>query len=235
MCIRDSISTSKSIYTPKKFTAGFAIGLTQMVYSVKHSPDFTEKYFPYYSYPFKPDSVRIVDINHKYYPGILIGFSGCLSLNKRNDLRLQPSIKFGDLILDYRIETQNPDNLKQATVRLYSQPLFLEFPVYLTHKQQISSKHKMSFTIGPKYSYNIISEHRKKEKTDNGTVLKLYPHELQLGVGVGAQFFKNHFRLGVELLYSHGFKNIFVKSHEIFPTEINEIYSRNISLVFTFD
>ena len=88
---------------------------------------------------------------------------------------------------------------------------------------------------GPKYSLDLISDARRKEKAGGAEIVKLHRNDLYLDLGAGFDFYNEYFKLGVEVKMSYGLNNLIKKEGTIYTEGIDRLRSKIFTLSLTFE
>ncbi len=138
------------------------------------------------------------------------------------DFRMLPGISFATRHLDFNVNS-----------RTNIESIFAEIPLHIRYKSA-PYKDKRAFVIaGLNYSYDVASNSKTRQAD---TFIKISPHDFQLEVGLGMQFFFPFFILSPEIKFSQGITNILLFNDQIIEASVMEkLLSRTITLSFHFE
>lgn len=223
-------------YFPYNF--GFTLAVNQMLFSIKHQPYYSQQVFtgakPLADVLPLPDSANLLVAESNPNWGFTIGIVSNLRLGNYMDLRFIPSLSFGERDLTYTVRTFNNGSIGEVEKRKPIQSTFVEFPLYIKYKSKRLNNVRSYIIAGPKYSIDLISDARRKEKTE-GEVVKLYRNDIYLDLGIGFDFYNEYFKLGTEIRMSYGLRNLLKKDETIYTRGIDELRSKIFTLALTFE
>ena len=138
------------------------------------------------------------------------------------DFRILPGITFATRHLDFNVNS-----------RTSVESIFAELPLHIRYKSA-PYKDKRAFVLGGiNYSYDVASNSKTRQAD---SFIKISPHDFQLEVGVGMQFFYPYFILSPEIKFSQGITNILLFNDQIVEASVMEkLLSRTITLSFHFE
>lgn len=198
---------------------GFLIGYNQFDFQINPKSDLSEY-----------DSLMI--INTAALSGFNLGIVTNLRLGKYFDLRFIPGLSFGDRIVNYTI--QYPNNVQLVT-RKNIESVYLDLPLLVKFKSSRMHNVRAYVVTGMQYSLDLISAAKKKSKSKNEIVLKLYPSDFQAQVGVGVDFYLTYFKFSTELKMSFGINNLLVKEENLYSHSIHSLKSKILQISFLFE
>ncbi|MBK6352702.1 MAG: outer membrane beta-barrel protein [Saprospiraceae bacterium] len=87
---------------------------------------------------------------------------------------------------------------------------------------------------GVKYSYDFASNSRSdKNRFD---LVRISPHDFQIEIGAGMQFFLPYFIFTPEIKFSHGLNNVLIYDNKLIEsTIIDKLFSRTLTISFHFE
>ena len=149
-------------------------------------------------------------------------------------LRLIPSISFQEKVIQYTFD--NPDTSKTFDLleeeRVNSTSL--DFPLMLQYRTLRYNNFAAYLLAGAQYSIDLQSlESSSQNFIDPFVKIKKYDFQGQIGGGV--EFFLPFFKLGIELKYSHSFKNVFIQDFTPVSNPIHKLYNKIWFLSLTFE
>lgn len=208
------------LYDRKDYHFGFTIGLNSMDFLVRPVENLIGL-----------DSVYIIQPQNQ--GGFFVGIVSDMRINDNLNVRFVPGLLFGDRNLNYSIRVKNA---VVADFRKNVESTFLEFPLYLKYKSDriMDGNYRAYLLGGVKYSLDLASQSKKQE--DNTEVLlKLKRDDIVLEIGTGFDFYMDYFKLGVELRYSWGVRNMLKKEDNIFTDSVHRLSSKVFSIGLTFE
>ena len=146
-------------------------------------------------------------------------------------LRFIPTLSFQEKLLRYTFEDTllNTDQIGEERVNSTN----LDFPLML----QFRTKRYNNFTayalVGGQYSIDLQSQEKASQNYID-PYIKIKRNDVQGQIGGGVEFFAPYFKFGVELKYSHGFINSFIRDDTNIAAPINKLYNKvwSLSLIF---
>lgn len=200
----------------KRFHLGFHIGI--------HTQDLKIVNNGFVS----PDGVKYFSDVPYFEPGFSVGVLGDVTLIKGLDLRLVPTIHFGDRTIKY---TDGTNEIKTISNRsqLISIPLLIKY----------SSERNNN--IRPYISGGLFSSfHLGKDKNQT---IKFNTLDYGLQFGLGIDIYMKYFKLCPEISFSYGLRNILNKNRKdldgdnriYYTNSIDEINSRMIWFSLYFE
>lgn len=144
------------------------------------------------------------------------------------DFRILPSIAISNRTLRYTATgSKIPTDQRIESV-------FGEVPILLRFTSEPYKDKRIFLLSGIKYSYDFSSNARiDKRKFD---LVKISPHDFQLEIGAGLQFYMPFFIFTPEIKYSHGLGNLLIyDSRLIESTVIDKLFSKTLTISFHFE
>jgi hypothetical protein len=146
-------------------------------------------------------------------------------------LRFIPTLSFQEKLLRYTFEDTllNTDQIGEERVNSTN----LDFPLML----QFRTKRYNNFTayalVGGQYSIDLQSQEKASQNYID-PYIKIKRNDVQGQIGGGVEFFAPYFKFGIELKYSHGFINSFIRDDTNIAAPINKLYNKvwSLSLIF---
>lgn len=166
-----------------------------------------------------------------YSPGFSVGVIGDLYLNPYFNLRLIPSIHFGDKKFVFRCQDAEEDNMYTSTVRSN----YLTFPLSVKYSAFRVNNYR-PYLIGG--IYGAFDLGRKK-----GNPILLKSADFGLEFGLGCDIYLPFFKLCPELKFSFGLVDLLEKDRgdladkELikYPNSLSKATSRMVTLTFNFE
>ncbi len=202
-------------FQKKDYYFGISLGINNSAYQVNRSSNFATN-----------DSINIV--NGVFKPGFNLNIITNLKIGQYFDFRFLPGFAF----TDRKIEFLNAEN-EQINKQIES--VFLEIPFLLRFKSAPYKDKRLFIVGGVKYAYDVASNSRaNKEKAQ--FLLQVSPHDYQVEVGAGVQFFFPYFIFSPEIKFSQGIGNVHIYKDELNESRILEtVLSRVLSISFNFE
>ncbi len=224
-------------YDHNPYNFGFTLGLNQMIFTINHMPLYNDSVYSGTAInditPADSASLQSVESNSNF--GFTIGIVSNLRLGQYFDLRFIPSLSFGERDLTYTAATTYYTAHDTVIVRKPIQSTFVEFPFYIKYKSKRLNNTRAYLIGGPKYSLDLISDARRKEKAGGAEIVKLHRNDLYLDLGAGFDFYNEYFKLGVEVKMSYGLNNLIKKEGTIYTEGIDRLRSKIFTLSLTFE
>lgn len=219
-------------YSPYHF--GFILAANKMFFSIKAKPWFEN--VKYTNQDLGGDSLFLYSVYGEPTVGFTIGIVGNLRLGRYFDLRLIPSLAFGERRIRYSIlkyEDNNPPLLVDIEKNVTS--TFVEFPLHIKYKSKRLNNFRAYLLGGMKYTLDLASNANKKKDNADETYIKLKKHDVLAEVGVGFDFYTPFFKFGTEIKMSYGLFDVLIRDGTIYSEGIERINSKIFLLSFTFE
>ena len=231
---------NKPEYDEAPYHFGVLLGINEMQFTVKTTPDFQKLTF------FNNDSIQAIpdqnsDSAHLFGMeasptfGFVIGIVGNLRLGNHFDLRFTPSLTFGQRNINYTLENyyrvSYPEKLK---VTKDIQSTFVEFPLWVKYKGKRIHNIRPYVMAGGKYAIDLASNAKKKADNANAYVFINRRDVYALG-GVGFDFYTAYFKFGTEITMSYGLFDILKRDNTIYTGAVDRMSSKVFQISFTFE
>ncbi|MEN9743944.1 MAG: hypothetical protein RLZZ65_1749 [Bacteroidota bacterium] len=175
---------------------------------------------------------QLLSLTNNAQPGGQLGILTTIKLGTPTiRFRFIPTLSFQERVLTYQsLDTVWFQNGK-GEQRINSTNL--EFPMML----QFRTKRYNNFTayslFGMQYSIDLQSQQDASQNFYDPFV-KIKKNDWQGQIGAGIEFFAPYFKFGLELKYSHGFKNSLIQDYTPVSNPIDQLYNRAwyFSLIF---
>jgi hypothetical protein len=203
-------------YDVRRVRFGFILGLNEMNFSVKRTPNYRVY-----------DSLLIVQPNAQW--GFHIGIISDLRLGKYFNTRFIPSLSFGDRILNYSI-------IENGKIENYSKVIestFIDFPLLLKFKSERMTNVRAYVIGGFKYSIDMASLAKKKVQSED--IIKLKRNDYSVELGTGFDFYLEYFKFGVEIKMAYGLRDLLKREGTIYTNTIEKLNTKIFYLTFTFE
>lgn len=140
-------------------------------------------------------------------------------------LRFIPTLSFQERVLKYRFENTDPgpddDILNDERINSTN----LDFPLMWQFRTIRLNNFASYVLIGGQYTLDLQSQQFASQDYLD-PFIKIKKHDFQGQLGAGIEFFAPYFKFGIELKYSHGFVNTFVKDNTFIAAPIDRMYNR---------
>jgi hypothetical protein len=183
---------------------------------------------------FNADSAKIYSIEDVPSIGFTVGIVGNLRLGNYFDLRLIPSLAFGERNLEYVIWKFKDGLQSPVFITKNVQSTFIEIPLHLKYKSQRLNNFRAYLMAGPNLRVDLASQ-AKKEKESSEIQLKLMRYDVYGELGVGFDFYFEWFKFGTELKMSYGMLDMLKHEDNIYTNGIEKMQSKMFQLSFTFE
>ncbi|MBK9272697.1 MAG: outer membrane beta-barrel protein [Saprospiraceae bacterium] len=144
------------------------------------------------------------------------------------DYRILPSIS-----LSYRTLTFTPSAggpIKEHKI----ESVFGEIPMIVRFTSAPYKDFRVFMLSGVKYSYDFASNSRS-DKT-RFELIRISPHDFQVELGVGMQFYMPFFIFSPEIKFSHGISNLLIYDTKLVEsTLIDKLFSRSLTISLHFE
>lgn len=194
----------------KPFYFGITMGANSSGFKVNQGKSF-----------FQEDSLRLVE--SPLTGGFHLRIITNLKIGEHFDFRFIPGFAFSERKFEFR-NFDPATNNEDLIVKKFESVLF-EAPLLLRFKSEPYRDKRLFIVGGVKYAFDVSSNSRSKRDSARD-LLFLSPHDFQLEIGAGMQFFLPFFIFSPEFKFSTGLSNI-----HIFKKDLNE--SRIIDAVLS--
>lgn len=144
------------------------------------------------------------------------------------DFRVLPSIALSYRSLAY----QDLNTGIEKKERIES--VFGEIPLLVRFTSAPYKDKRVYFITGVKYSYDFSSNSRSDK--NQFKIVRVSPHDFQLEIGVGMQFYLPYFIFSPEIKFSHGLNNILIYDNKLpESTIIEKLFTKAFTLSFHFE
>lgn len=200
---------------------GFMLGLNTADFSVNYKPDMLKKYGVY-------------SVQNKKQPGFDLGLIGSVKLGTPTLwFRFIPSLSFEERLLTYKFVSDDPTkDVEKYEERVQSTNI--DFPMLLKFRTLRYNNFDAYLIGGAQYTLDLQSKANKVQKYSD-PFIKINRGDWQGQVGAGVDFFLPFFKFGIELKFSHSFKNNLIQDHSRLSNPIEKLYNRVWWISFTFE
>lgn len=241
-------------YDNERYHYGFILGYNQMLLSV----DYTNNYQNIIHSPeelpssdiltgtndiFSQSEYRVNDITPHLTHGFTVGIVGNLRLAKYFDLRLIPSLSFGERKITYNIVSLQQDlidpniiNEVPKTITSTTHSTFVEFPLHIKYRSKRFNNSAAYLIAGANYKIDMASRKKNYDTTSGKPkTLNVNRHDVAAEIGAGFDFYTGYFKLGIEIKMSYGLLNIAKKENFMFTNSFDNLRNKAFQLSFTFE
>jgi hypothetical protein len=222
-------------YDYAKYHFGFILALNQMHFSIKPAEGLNNTMFNTgQASEINADSAMLYSVLHAPSLGFTVGIVGNLRLGNYFDLRLIPSLAFGERNLDYYIMSYQDGDAGAVEIRKNVPSTFVELPLHLKYKSQRLNNFRAYVLTGVNYRMDLASQ-AKKDKDQGEVQVKLNRNDIYGELGVGFDFYFEWFKFGTEAKMSYGFLDVLKREDNIYTDGIEKLSSKIFQLSFTFE
>lgn len=224
-------------YNNARYHFGFILALNQMNFTVKMKDGFQNVTYDSLQSPdIYADSLNLLRVNANPTMGFTVGIVGNLRLAKYFDLRLVPSLAFGERNIDYSMRTYNEGAVAIVDIRKNITSAHIDVPLYLKYRSKRAHNFGAYVQVGIKYVLDLASTRADKKEEENETVVKLMKNDVAALAGVGVEFYNGWFKFGIEIMMSYGLTDILRRDdNNIYTGGIESLNSKVFQLSFSFE
>jgi len=147
-------------------------------------------------------------------------------------LRFIPTISFQERSIKYKFEDTTKLGYRLEDERVNSTNL--DFPLMLQFRTRRLNNFAAYCLVGGQYSIDLQSQEKASQDYID-PYIKIKRIDWQGQIGAGLEFFAPYFKFGVELKFTHGFGNSFVKDNTYIAAPIRNLYNRGWVVSFIFE
>jgi hypothetical protein len=162
--------------------------------------------------------------------GLNLGILSNLHLGNYFDLRFIPALSFCQRSLDYGY--YEPGGRRALLIKPV-ESTYLEFPVDLKYKSKRIDNYRIYVLAGARYSIDMISQAKVKEKDPD--IIKLNRKDYGYEVGLGADFYMPYFKFSPEIKMFNGLPNLLVKENTAYSNALDALRSKIFYVSFFFE
>jgi hypothetical protein len=224
-------------YNNAPYHFGFILALNQMHFTLKMNEGFQlVTYDSLQSPDIFADSLHLLYVGTKPTIGFTVGIVGNLKLAKYFDLRLIPSLAFGERYLDYYMLTYDDGQATFVEIRKNVSSAHIDIPLHVRYRSKRVHNFGAYILAGAKYVLDLAATRSDKKEEDNETVVKLHKHDIAAEVGVGFEFYNAWFKFGLEVKMSYGLFDLLRREDDnIYTGGIESLTSKVWQLSFSFE
>ena len=206
-------------FDKRTFHFGFMLGFNSSDFTVYQDVNAYEKY-----------GLKLLENDAQ--PGGQLGILTTMKLGTPVlRLRFIPTLSFQEKLLRYTFEDTllNTDEISEERVNSTN----LDFPLMLHFRTKRYNNFTAYALVGGQFSIDLQSQEKASQNYID-PYIKIKRNDLQGQIGGGVEFFAPYFKFGIELKYSHGFINSFIRDNTNIAEPINKLYNKvwSLSLIF---
>ncbi len=250
---QNSKPLNMQFYDDEPYHYGFILGYNQMPLSINYIDNFQNVIHPSTELPsssifegvpdiFLKSDFKVLDINPQLTHGFTVGIVGNLRLAKYFDLRLIPSLSFGERKITYQIVSLQEDPISGAIkevayrdIRSTTHSTFIEFPLQIKYRSKRYNNSAAYIIAGANYKIDMSSHKKAYDSESRPKTLIFNRHDIAAEVGAGFDFYTGYFKLGVEIKMSYGLLNVAKKDNYLFTSSFDSLRNKTFQLSFTFE
>ncbi len=222
-------------YDQEDYHFGFILGLNNLLFSVKPIDNMPYKKWNSDQSPdVYGDSMYVYNLTSTPTPGFSVGILANLRLGKYTDLRLIPSLLFGERMMNFNILRYRNGEPLFVEVQKNITSTIIEVPLEVRYKSKRLNNFRAYVLGGVKYSLDLASQ-KKSQQGGVNTNVKLNRNDLSLEAGAGFEFYTTYFKFGTELKMGYGLRNLIIHEDNIYSGSISQLHSKVFLLSFTFE
>lgn len=226
-------------YDHEKFHFGFVLGVNQTLMSLRPVDNMSSIMWDTTFLPDilpMPDSARILNMEFSPTPGFVISIVSDMRVGKHFNIRFVPSLAFGDRDINYDIETYRDGDTAVLAITKRIPSTYINFPLELKYTAVRDHNFRPYLMTGVQYSLDLASQAKKREKRNLGQkIVKFRQNDIYLQAAVGADFYNEWFKFGVELKMMYGMRDVLKREHNIYTDGIESLRSKIFQVSFTFE
>lgn len=161
-------------------------------------------------------------------PGLTLSMITNFKLGDHIDFRVLPSIALSYRTLAYIDVNANIEKKDRI------ESVFGELPLLIRFTSQPYRDKRVYLIGGVKYTYDFSSNSRSDK--NQFSIVRISPHDFQLEIGAGLQFYLPYFIFSPEIKFSHGINNTLIYDGSLpESTVIEKLFSKSFTISFHFE
>ena len=243
------------LYDTQPYHFGFIVGLNQMSYVFDYKDSYQNVMYGFlddngetdnvinrvHSNIFDSDTILFHNrsVTPKYKPSFTVGIVGNLRLGKRFDLRLIPSLSFGDKYVDYTYEiirSKERDvidwDFEHTSIVHDETKLFvtvIDLPLHIKYKSKRYNNFAAYIIAGCDTRFDLSPLWSDKK------MIKSKVFDFAAEIGTGVDFYTHFFKFGIEAKMSFGTLNTLNHKNNQYDSSINGLHNRMFQVSLTFE
>lgn len=179
------------------------------------------------------ENYKILTVENDAQPGGQLGILTTMRIGTPMvRLRFIPTISFQERSIKYKFEDTTKVGFRIEDERVNSTNL--DFPLMLQFRTRRLNNFAAYCLIGGQYSLDLQSQEKASQDYID-PFIKIKRQDWQGQIGAGLEFFAPYFKFGLELKFTHGFGNSFVKDNTYIAAPIRNLYNRGWVVSFIFE
>ncbi|MBK6837619.1 MAG: PorT family protein [Bacteroidetes bacterium] len=174
------------------------------------------------------DSIYVVE--SEPVSGLNLGIISNLRLGEYWDLRFIPALSFAQRNLIYQFKY--PDSTSAGTTKSV-ESTYLEFPLDLKFKSKRVTNYRMYVLAGARYSIDMVSQAKVRDKDRD--IVKLKRYDFGYEIGLGFDFYLTYFKFSPEIKMFNGLNNLLVKDNSRYASPLEKLNSKIFLVSFLFE
>lgn len=242
------------LYDEEPYHYGFILGYNQMLLSINYVDNFqniihnpselpSNDVLPGVNDDFLNSEFKVCDINPQMTHGFTVGIVGNLRLAKYLDLRLIPSLSFGERKIIYQVASLDIDPITEEiinetvkSINSTTHSTFVEFPLQVKYRSKRFNNSAAYVIAGANYKIDMASQKKNyDEASGRPKTLSVKRHDIAAEVGAGFDFYTGYFKLGIELKMSFGLLNIAKNENYLYTNSFDSLRNKTFQLSLTFE
>lgn len=202
-------------FQKKPFYFGISMGINNSSFRINHSKNFVAN-----------DSINVAESDTG--PGFHLYIITNMKIGSHFDFRVLPGFSFSERSFEFTSAIDEGQVLRRSI-----ESVFFDMPLQLRFKSD-AYKDKKAFVIaGLKYSYDVQSNSKARQ---SDSLIKISPHDFQVEIGAGMQFFFPYFIFSPEIKFSRGISNLLIYNNNLNESRVLEqLGSQIFSISFHFE
>jgi hypothetical protein len=179
------------------------------------------------------ENYKILTVENDAQPGGQLGILTTMRIGTPMvRLRFIPTISFQERSIKYKFEDTTKVGFRIEDERVNSTNL--DFPLMLQFRTRRLNNFAAYCLVGGQYSLDLQSQEKASQDYID-PFIKIRRQDWQGQIGAGLEFFAPYFKFGLELKFTHGFGNSFVKDNTYIAAPIRNLYNRGWVVSFIFE
>jgi len=221
LCVTEIFAQSKKRsynyegFRRKDHYFGLTVGYNRSGYKIEHGRNL------------RPEAVYRINESISN-SGLTLSMITNFKIGEYVDYRLLPSISLSYKTLTFTPTAGGP--IKEHQI----ESVFGEIPMIVRFTSAPYKDLRVFMLTGVKYSYDFSSNSRS-DKT-RFELIRISPHDFQVELGVGMQFYMPFFIFSPEIKFSHGISNLLIYDTKLVEsTLIDKLFSRSLTISLHFE
>ena len=213
-------------YDEKWFHPGFYIAPHSSRFKIEQSAAYIQNL----------NTNRGVTANALSSAGFSVGFVGDARLGDYFNLRFAPGVSFITRQIEFKPLGYSPDpgNNPNDPAEIVTQEIGAtqaDFPLLLKFHSERRRNTRMYVVGGLRPSVNVGTRRKDPERNQ----LTAANTDVAIEYGVGLDLFYPFFKFAPELRFSHGLKNLYEPSNNVYSNSLQSLRSNTVTLYLTFE